>query len=209
MDSKNYSKRIQRNNDYYDFFAPKVKIRSDERDFSKAFDEFLGHADKEKTILDIGCGSGNHLKIFKSKGYMALGIEPSAKMRSLAAEEGDVIDGTFETLDELNLPQIGGIWCASSLLHVPKENIDNVFKMIFSLLDSTAPLYFTVRIGEGSKWDRWDDAEGDISRFIQLFSEQELLDSLEKTGFKNIEYWIEDSYWGRPSKWISVVARKL
>ena len=57
-----FKERIKRNNDYYDFFSEKVKERSDERDFSKAFGggaDFVmlggmlsGHDESEMKVIE-------------------------------------------------------------------------------------------------------------------------------------------------------------
>jgi SAM-dependent methyltransferase len=203
------STRLSKNISYYDRFATEVGARSDARDFSRALDLFLSTTDRQKTILDIGCGNGTHLEEFNKRGFKALGVEPSPKMRQLCESRGlHAIDGAFENLDSLKTPLVAGIWCAASLLHVPKEDLHKTLKTISDLLPPEAPFYFTVRLGEGAKWDQYDGEGADVARFIQLFNEKDLLDVLSNLPFKNIQSWIEDSTWGRPSKWISVVAVK-
>lgn len=203
------SVRLSKNNSYYDRFAAEVGARSEARDFSKALDLFLSMADRQKTILDIGCGTGTHLEEFKKRGFRALGVEPSRKMRDLCKARGlQVIEGAFENLTKLSILETAGVWCAASLLHVPKEDIGKTFKMISDLLPPKAPFYFTVRLGEGAKWDQYDGRDPEVARFIQLFSEKELFEAVANHPFKNVQSWVEDSTWGRPSKWISVVAAK-
>jgi hypothetical protein len=97
---------------------------------------------------------------------------------------------------------------AASLLHVPQENLDAALSAINKLLPIGAPFYFTVRLGDGAKWDQYDGGDHDVARFIQLFREEEILSILSRLPFKIVEKWIEDSTWGRPSKWISIVAIK-
>jgi SAM-dependent methyltransferase len=206
MDS---SERLAKNNSYYDKFISEVKQRGEFRDFSKALDLFLVGIDPSKTILDVGCGTGIHLKEFENRGFAALGIEPSQKMRELVKENGlKAIDGAFETLNSLALPSVAGIWCAASLLHVPRVDLRKTFEILKGLLPKNGPFYFTVRLGEGSKWDSYDGRDSGAERFIQLFSEEELLKELSLLSFIDIQSWLEDSTWGRSSKWISVVAKK-
>jgi cyclopropane fatty-acyl-phospholipid synthase-like methyltransferase len=203
------TERIRKNNSYYARFAEKVAERTENRDFSKALDMFLNGIEKNKLIVDIGSGAGIHLKYFNDQGFKTLGIEPSKRMRELASDLGaSSIEGTFENLDSLSLKDVGGVWCAASLLHVPKENLSSVVQKISAILESNGRFYLTVRIGEGAKWDQWDDSSGDSERFIQLFSEDEITNSVKNNGFEVESSWIEDSYWGRPSKWISIIAHK-
>ncbi len=205
----NFDDRLAKNNLYYDKYASEVSARTESRNFTKAFDLFLTEVDPSKTILDVGCGSGIHLREFRNRGYKALGIEPSRGMRKAVEEQNlAVIDGTFESLGDLVLPSVAGIWGAASLLHVPESALSRVFEIMSGLLPKAAPLYFTVRLGSGGKWDKYDGEESDIARYMQLFSEKQLLNELERASFTRVESWIEDSTWGRPSQWISVVARK-
>jgi SAM-dependent methyltransferase len=201
--------RLQKNNAYYDRFLLEVGARSESRDFSKALKLFLDAVLPNKTILDIGCGTGTHLQEFHKKGFSALGIEPSIKMRERCESLGlRTLEGAFENLESLKIPEVGGIWCAASLLHVPREDLKSTFEKISNLLPPSAPLYFTVRLGEGAKWDQFDGVDAEVARFIQLYSEQELIGLVSSLPFELKETYIEESTWGRPSKWISVFAIK-
>ncbi len=122
--NQSFKERINKNNSYYSRFAEKAAERTENRSFEKAFEIFLASISKNDLILDIGSGAGIHLKYFKDHGYNAIGIEPSEKMRDLAATSGvKSIDGTFESIDSLNFKDVAGVWCAASLLHVPKEEM--------------------------------------------------------------------------------------
>lgn len=101
--------RLRRNNAYYDRFAANVTRRTQEREYSRASAGFTARLRPGATVLDIGCGSGEHMLL----GYDVIGIDPSARMRELASAKGlPVFDGTFENLSELNLSHVDGIWCA-------------------------------------------------------------------------------------------------
>lgn len=202
-----FQERLAKNNGYYDQFAAEVARRTESRDFSRAYEAFQSRLPKSGTILDIGCGAGQHLKYFSQLGRAALGIEPSAGMRKLALQAGvHVIEGAFETLDVVSLPDVAGVWCAASLLHVPANELEGVLQKIHHLLQNAGPLFFTVRLGDGAKWDRFDDRDGIAERYMQMFSETELERILDRAGFHVAEKWTEDSTWGRPCRWISMVA---
>ena len=201
--------RINRTRAYYDAFAEQVAARIDRRDFGRAFDAFAALVVRGHPVIDIGSGSGAHLEELKRRGIDAIGVEPSSRMRQLAGSRGlTVIDGTFESLDQLGLPAAGGIWCAASLLHVPLADVPNALANVRALLVDGAPMFVTVRLGDGASWDRFDSDDSDTARFIQLFDGGELERMIVEAQLDVIESWTEESTWGRPSTWISILAQK-
>src|SRR5665213_180350 len=51
-----------------------------------------------KSICDIGCGKGDHLRMFKALGFRTVGIEPDRQARLAADGAGAIFDGTAEDL---------------------------------------------------------------------------------------------------------------
>jgi SAM-dependent methyltransferase len=201
--------RIDRTSAYYDRFAEEVAGRIERRDFTRALDAFCALVVPGMPVLDIGSGSGAHLAEFARRGVPALGIEPSARMRQITEEWGlTAVDGSFETLGSLGLPEAGGAWCAASLLHVPAADVPQALSDVFAILAPGAPLFVTVRLGTGATWDRFDDDGAEHARFIQLFDDRELTAMIGTAGFAVLESWTEESTWGRPSRWVSILARK-
>ncbi|HEU4965703.1 MAG TPA: class I SAM-dependent methyltransferase [Bacilli bacterium] len=204
-----FEARIRKNNRYYDKFSSQVAARTDKRDYAHWFTSFCSYLPTGATVLDIGCGTGLHLRSFQERGYRAIGLEPSQAMRDIAASEGhEVVAGAFETLPTLDLPPIAGIWCAATLLHVPQGELAEVLRHLYNRLNNGGALFLTVRLGQGAMWDRYDEADGDAERLIQLYEEQDLLQALARAGFTVTDSEVEQSYWGRPAPWISLVAVK-
>jgi SAM-dependent methyltransferase len=201
--------RVARTVAYYDRYASEVAGRIERRDVSRALDGFCALAVAGAPVLDIGCGTGAHLAELARRGVEAVGIEPSSRMRQIASAKGlRVVDGTFESLGRLGLPDAGGAWCAASLLHVPVATIPTALESIRSVLVPGAPLFATVRLGSGASWDRFDDVDAEHERFIQLFGDTELTTLIATAGFAVLEEWFEESTWGRPSRWVSILAQK-
>jgi SAM-dependent methyltransferase len=54
-------------------------------------------ADGPTTVLDVGCGTGIAARLFMSRGCQVLGLEPDARMASVARRRGVTVeDGLFE-----------------------------------------------------------------------------------------------------------------
>lgn len=203
-----FMERIKRNNEYYDLFSHVVEQRTQTRDYGKWIETFCRNIPTGGRILDIGCGTGVHMSMFLARGFDVIGVEPSPGMRQVAASRGIlVVDGAFEMLDQLDLPKVNAIWCAASLLHVPASRLTDVLLVLRSLLLSEGVLYITVRLGEGSKWDNFDGSNDAVARFIQLYDESLLIAALLESGYQVVTKEIEASYWGRPSRWINLLAR--
>lgn len=199
--------RLDQNNQYYNQFAAKVEGRTENRDYTHHMAAFTKHLPDVATILDIGCGLGQHMEWFQKAGYETVGIEPSEKVRHIAQSKGlKVFEGSFENVSQLELPPIDGIWTAASLLHIPWEEIPTVFSHIAKRLRGGCPWFITVRTGNDATWDSYDDTNANSRRFIQLFEPEALRKQLHKAGFKIVEEQLEESTWGRPCTWLSLVA---
>jgi SAM-dependent methyltransferase len=70
-----------------DVYSEYYDLLYSEKDYIKEFDYInniinihIPQKNKNKTILDIGCGTGKHLKLFKDTGYTVFGIDLSENM---------------------------------------------------------------------------------------------------------------------------------
>jgi len=187
-----------------------LKKRTETRDFSELATIFFKHLPKSGFILDIGCGLGSQSKYLLRENYEVIGIEPCESLAKIAMEKyKKVINGTFETLDKIKFvsPPVG-MWCAASFLHVPKHESQDCLNKMRNVIKKEGVLFITVRKGDNSSLDNYDNLKtGDsAARFIQLYDEDFLCDLLSKSNFEINYLRVEDSYWGRSSKWISLIA---
>ncbi|MBE6049089.1 MAG: class I SAM-dependent methyltransferase [Clostridium sp.] len=147
-----------------------------------------------KTVLDVGCGTGNMLNMIINKynDVEAYGIDISDKMLLKAKEK--LGDRAYLTLgDSENLPykddKFDLIMCNDSFHHYP--NPVNVLKEFHRVLKSGGVLIL------GDCW------QPTVSRFImnfciklgvtncgdvKMYSEQEICSMLRKASFKNIKF---------------------
>lgn len=106
----------------------------------------------EKTMVDLGCGTGTHAKIFTDMGYNVIGVDKSINMIKCAKEKyGDIefINGDITKL-KLKKP----VDVAVSLFHVVSylttdEDLDNFLKCVYNNTNKNALLIFDVWCGYG------------------------------------------------------------
>jgi S-adenosylmethionine-dependent methyltransferase len=68
--------------------------------------QLADHVDPSMSVLDVGCGQGTQLLALAVLGCVATGVEPSANLRELCADESrrrglsvELLEGTIEDLD--------------------------------------------------------------------------------------------------------------
>lgn len=107
--------------------------------------------DVKLRILDLGCGVGGDLEYFSKKGYKAIGVDASKEMVRLAKEtvpQCDVILSSFQSLP-FHAKTFDLVWAQASLIHVPYEETECVFKEIHRVLDLHGKFYAAYKEGKG------------------------------------------------------------
>lgn len=102
------------------------------------------------TILDFGCGSGRDVIYFLSQGYQVDAIDGSWELCKIATERSGIVvkHMFFQELDVIE--QYDGIWACSSILHVPKEDLSDVFARLHHALVPGGYLYASFKYGDFS-----------------------------------------------------------
>ncbi len=98
----------------------------------KYVDVFLSYLKNNALILDIACGTGELLKYYSDKGFKTFGIDISREMVSIAkkkATNANIMEMSLYELDKLK-EKFDGISATFTLVHIPKEKIDDVIVSI-------------------------------------------------------------------------------
>jgi len=90
------------------------------------FDEFGNGAGR--SVLDLGCGYGSHLKIAAMKGWQCFGVELSNHARAVAQERLGSSASIVESLDELIPHEFDLVLMLDVIEHLPDP-----YKMLYSL----------------------------------------------------------------------------
>lgn len=107
--------------------------------------------DPPARILDLGCGSGRDALAFRQAGYRVDAMDASRAMAELARRHADV---PVRILRAQELEAEGvyeGIWACASLLHVPWEELPDVFRRVQRALRRGGVLYASFKPGEGQR----------------------------------------------------------
>ena len=169
MDYK--EKTIEAYNQNAKEFSEKFKLLMDDL---KKRDEFQRFIDllRGKTVLDLGCGSGDHSLYFKEQGLDVTAVDLSEEMILLCKEKG--LKTFLMDIENLEFQEVffDGIWAVTSLLHLPKQKVSSVIKKLNLLLKPEGILYVCVKEGKGESLVK--DAIGNTSRFFAFLTEEEM-----------------------------------
>lgn len=173
-------------------------------DFSETQNKFISRLASKAHILDFGCGSGRDTKYFLDKGFIVTAIDGSVELCKFASEFTgiEVKQMFFQELSEIET--YDGIWACSSILHLPYDELQDVFlKMVVALKDKGI-IYTSFKYGtfEGER----------NGRYFTDMNEEKLNIFLDQVdGIKIEELWVTcDVRPGRgDEKWLNLILRKV
>lgn len=97
---------------------------------------------EEKILLDIGCGTGEFLKIAQQNNWTVFGIEPNEKARSIANKKTNNSVSDIEKLSNFKPQSFDVITLWHVLEHLPR--LEEHISILKSLLKSNGTLIITV-----------------------------------------------------------------
>lgn len=189
---------------YYDRNAEKFIKNTLHVDFSDVQNRFLALIPTSGRILDFGCGAGRDTKAFLDKGYPVEAIDGSEELcRAASAYTGiPVRHALFQELEERD--RYDGIWACSSILHLPSDELPDVFERMARALKHHGIIYASFKYGtfEGER----------RGRYFTDMTEEKLTEILRNIPVLRLrETWISsDVRPGRDSeKWLNILAEKV
>jgi SAM-dependent methyltransferase len=105
------------------------------------------------SILELGCGAGNHSAVMLEAGFAVRATDGSPEMAEIAARRlGHPVEAML--FHELNARETyDGVWASACLLHVPRDELAGIFTRIHRALKPSGVFYASFKIGEGDGRD--------------------------------------------------------
>lgn len=135
-------------------------------------------------ILDIGAGPGRDGLLLKNSGLDVVCLDASTEMVKIAKERGLVsIEGDF-----LDLPfengSFDGVWSYTSLLHIPKSEVESAFKEISRVLNTGGVL--GLGLIEGEKELYRESSGMNMERWFSFYTKEEIRNLFLKFEFEEV-----------------------
>ncbi|EJB8442493.1 class I SAM-dependent methyltransferase [Vibrio parahaemolyticus] len=171
-------------------------------DMDSLYAPFVELLPKQALILDAGCGSGRDTKAFLDMGYSVEAIDASLAMVNHATSYTgiNIEKKTFQQVEAKE--KYDGIWACASLLHVPRNELLDVFTKLSVALKAGGIWYFSFKYGS-------EDRHKDGRSFTDMDepSIQLLINKLVNLVILNT--WLTvDARPDREEKWLNVIVQK-
>jgi len=105
------------------------------------------------SVLELGCGAGNHSAVMLEAGFAVRATDGSPEMAAIAARRlGHPVEAML--FDELNAQKTyDGVWASACLLHVPKEELAEILTRIHRALKTGGVFYASFKAGNSDGRD--------------------------------------------------------
>ncbi|MDE0009815.1 MAG: class I SAM-dependent methyltransferase [Candidatus Poribacteria bacterium] len=136
--------------------------------------------ERRKTLLEIGCGPGQDAQFFQAQGFKVLAVDNTPMMVQLTAEKGipaQVLD--CYDLDEIT-ERFDAIYTMNCLLHIPKQDFDQVLRLISDRLNESGLMYLGIW-GNQNFEGIWEEDKYEPKRFFSFWKTEALLEVLQRS----------------------------
>lgn len=105
------------------------------------------------SILELGCGAGNHSAVMLAEGFSVRATDGSPEMAGIASQRlGHPVEAMrFDQLDAHEAHD--GVWASACLLHVPRDELAGILARIHRALRPSGVFYASYKMGEGDGRD--------------------------------------------------------
>lgn len=176
------------------------------------------YLEKDASIIDLGGGSGKLTNYLNKKGYKAICYDFSENMMKYAEKSYPniqfILDDIININNHFSKESIDGIIAMYSLFHIPKENINQLFLDINSILKENGLFCFSLQLGNGEELvdEPYLNENGKNVLYMNYLTKNEIYNLLIESNF-DIIYETEkhesgDNVIGDGNDAIYIIARK-
>ena len=154
-------------------------------------------------ILDLGCGPGRDLRVFRDRGHEVIGLEGSERFVEMARQYSgcEVWHMDFLKLD-LPAARFDGIFANASLFHVPSQELPRVLGELLASLKAGGALFSSNPRGENQ--EGWNG-----NRYGCYYDWQTWRKLVTAAGFKEIRHYYRPPGLPREQQpWLASIWRK-
>jgi SAM-dependent methyltransferase len=110
---------------------------------------FLALLPSGGSILELGCGAGNHSAVMLEAGFQVRATDGSPEMAKIASRRlGHPVETMlFDELDACDA--YDGVWANACLLHAPRDELAGILGRIRRALKPSGVFYASFKTGEG------------------------------------------------------------
>ena len=133
---------------YYARNAAAFAASTADVEFSAMQDAFAAKLPRGASVLDFGCGSGRDAKRFAELGFSVTATDGSPELCAIARRRAGVPVRCELFQDLADVQACDGIWACSSILHLPKSQLSDVFSRMLAALKPNGVIYASFKHGD-------------------------------------------------------------
>jgi ubiquinone/menaquinone biosynthesis C-methylase UbiE len=155
-------------------------------------------------VLDVGSGPGRDGSILQHAGLDVTCLDASQEMVRISSERGlKSVLGDFNSLPFEDL-SFDGIWSYTSLLHVPKSEINKPLAEIARVLKPNGTFGLGLIEGEGESYRESSGVES--PRWFSFYKKEEVEDLLRQDGFEIVYF---EEFEPNTKNYLNFIAKKI
>ena len=134
-------------------------------------------------VLEIGSGAGKDASALIALGYDYTGTDASEGLIKVAQKRNPKANFRNVAVHDLDFPEhsFDGFWTAATLLHIPKDKIDDALQKIKSQVKPDGVGFVSMKAGAGEREDP------ETGRWFAYYSQEGFREVLERNGYKVVE----------------------
>jgi SAM-dependent methyltransferase len=165
---------------------------------------FLALLPSGGSILELGCGAGNHSAVMLAEGFSVRATDGSPEMAGIASRRlGHPVEAM--RFDELDIHDAyDGVWASACLLHVPRDELAGILGRIHRALRPSGVFYASYKMGE-------NDGRDSLGRYYSYVSPEWLEATYASAGAwlkLTLETSVIQSFDETPASMLNLVVRK-